>query len=77
MWQEIKFLEFVEYRKHYNVLVRGGSLSGDGDFGEYGAVKHNSRIRWESDSLGTRWYKWANRRGEKNDILRDYRGIQG
>ena len=59
MWKEIKFLEFVDYRKHYNVQVRSGSLYGGGDYGEWGATKHNSRIRWESDSKGARWYKWS------------------
>ena len=63
MWKEIKFLEFVDYRKHYNVEVLRGELYGGGNFGELGGTKYNSRIRWESDLKGTRWYKWVSTGG--------------
>ena len=59
MWKQITFLEFVEYRKHYNVWVGSGSLVGGGDFGEWGKTKFNASIRWESDKRGARWYKFS------------------
>lgn len=56
MWKEIDLHEFAELRKESTIPTASGVMLGGGDFAEWGQLGNVSRIRWESDLTGSRWY---------------------
>lgn len=56
MWKEIDLHEFAELRKENTIPTSAGVMLGGGDYAEWGQLGNVSKIRWELDVKGSRWY---------------------
>ena len=56
MWKKIDLHEFAELRKTCTIQTSAGVMLGGGDYAEWGQLGNVSKIRWELDKTGSRWF---------------------